>query len=143
MLLRRSGGEYRELVDLQQSQNDLLGSRVLVVCGRGGNGGDGFVAARHLSNIGADVDTVLLAAGLFFLSLTLGSELSGDAAANYEIHKAMNLPLVECVTDDLPNVDFVGYNLIIDGIYGTGLTRAVSGTSPSHGSSLEDCNRTH
>src|SRR5205085_11103439 len=49
---------------------------VVVCCGKGNNGGDGFVIARHLDNAGVDVRVLLFAdpAGL-----------SGDAAVNYRI----------------------------------------------------------
>jgi NAD(P)H-hydrate epimerase len=38
---------------------DPRGKRVLLLCGTGGNGGDGMVAARHLANWGADVEIFL------------------------------------------------------------------------------------
>src|SRR3974390_1642849 len=46
-----------------------------IVCGKGNNGGDGFVAARKLDELGRKVQVLLLADP---------SELRGDAAANYE-----------------------------------------------------------
>jgi ADP-dependent NAD(P)H-hydrate dehydratase / NAD(P)H-hydrate epimerase len=49
--------------------------RVAVVCGKGNNGGDGFVAARLLREQGREVDVLLLAAG---------DELRGDARTNFE-----------------------------------------------------------
>src|SRR5262245_25836010 len=48
---------------------------VRVVCGKGNNGGDGFVAARLLREMGFEVEALLL---------WPGEELRGDAAANYE-----------------------------------------------------------
>jgi NAD(P)H-hydrate epimerase len=49
---------------------------VAVCCGRGNNGGDGFVIARHLDNAGARVRVLLFAHP---------DELAGDAAVNYRI----------------------------------------------------------
>jgi NAD(P)H-hydrate epimerase len=46
-----------------------------VVCGKGNNGGDGLVAARHLSDTGYEVEAVLL---------WPAGELSGDARVNLE-----------------------------------------------------------
>jgi len=54
--------------------------KVTVICGRGNNGGDGFVAARHLMNNGIDVSIFLVA---------VVRELKGEAEANY--HRAENL----------------------------------------------------
>src|SRR5688500_18159696 len=50
---------------------------VRVVCGKGNNGGDGLVAARHLRDGGHEVDVLLLYPV---------NELSGDATANLERH---------------------------------------------------------
>jgi hydroxyethylthiazole kinase-like uncharacterized protein yjeF len=49
--------------------------RIVVVCGKGNNGGDGFVAARLLRDQGREVDVLLLAPG---------DELRGDARTNFE-----------------------------------------------------------
>ena len=52
------------------------GRRVLVLCGKGNNGGDGFVIARHLAIREVGVTVALLAPA---------EELAGDARTNYEI----------------------------------------------------------
>jgi NAD(P)H-hydrate epimerase len=50
---------------------DLTGRRVVVLCGKGNNGGDGFVAARHLAAAGASTEVAVLARV---------DDLRGDAA---------------------------------------------------------------
>src|SRR4029450_5792807 len=50
------------------------GARVVIVCGKGGNGGDGFVVARHLKRAGHRVQVFLVASP---------EELRGDAAVKY------------------------------------------------------------
>ena len=49
---------------------------ILIFCGKGNNGGDGFVAARYLLNAGARVTVVLLASA---------RSLLGDAKTNYDV----------------------------------------------------------
>src|SRR3954465_3750680 len=50
--------------------------RVMICCGKGNNGGDGFVIARHLDNAGLPVQVLLFCRP---------EELSGDAALNYRV----------------------------------------------------------
>ncbi len=90
-----------------------------IFCGKGNNGGDGFVAARHLWNRGYRVKIVLMRDP---------SELKSDAALNHRIASKMKIPIViasfandkllECVKD---------CDLIIDAIFGIGLQREVGG----------------
>ncbi len=85
--------------------------RVLVVCGKGNNGGDGFVAARKLQEAGRAVTTVLLAAP---------QEVKGDAEKMLKV-----LPsLPDCIREPR-KADALGglcgkADVIIDAIFGTG-----------------------
>jgi NAD(P)H-hydrate epimerase len=81
---------------------------VAVVCGKGNNGGDGFVCARRLRELGRDVDVLLLGEP---------SELKGDAAANYE-----RLPEPAAVA--FSRVALSGAAAIVDAILGTGFSGA-------------------
>lgn len=83
---------------------------VLVLCGPGNNGGDGFVAARLLADIGWPVRLALLGAQ---------EKLSRDAAINAARWEGQ----VERLDADLD----VTADLIIDGILGAGLDRDVTG----------------
>ena len=59
LLMENAGAEtVRELLD---AFPNAAGSGVLVLCGRGNNGGDGFVIARRLLGRGVSVRTILLA----------------------------------------------------------------------------------
>ena len=82
--------------------------RVVIVCGKGNNGGDGFVIARHLDARGYDVRVVLTAEP---------DELRGDAAANYGVLKRSG-----CSMADLArlNDELTGADWIVDALLGTG-----------------------
>jgi hydroxyethylthiazole kinase-like uncharacterized protein yjeF len=86
---------------------DLQDKKILIVAYHGNNGGDGFVAARHLCDI-AEVDI-----------LFIGDErrLRQEALMNYKkIENNEKLQVLE-----LDDVDFSDYDIIIDAILGTGV----------------------
>ncbi|MDO5638816.1 MAG: NAD(P)H-hydrate epimerase [Neisseria sp.] len=81
----------------------------LVVCGKGNNGGDGLVMARLLQQHGWRADIVFL----------LGSELSGLAETNRK--RLLNTEGIEFVAAaTLPERLQQGYDVIIEGVFGTG-----------------------
>jgi NAD(P)H-hydrate epimerase len=84
---------------------EVRGRRVLVVCGRGNNGGDGYVAARHLANRGCAV--ALLEEG----------EPQGEAAA-----MAFSARLLCRET-----AEGGPFECVVDALYGTGLNRPPEG----------------
>ncbi|MBU1240168.1 NAD(P)H-hydrate dehydratase [Myxococcota bacterium] len=97
------------------------GSSFLVVAGKGNNGGDGYVTARHLTNAGCEVNIVVL-----------GNEesIAGDAKTNLMAAKALKIPIVEInSTADILYLEemFHTADFIIDAIFGTGLDREVTG----------------
>jgi ADP-dependent NAD(P)H-hydrate dehydratase / NAD(P)H-hydrate epimerase len=81
---------------------------VRVVCGKGNNGGDGFVAARVLAGMGFEVETLLL---------WPGEELSGDAEVTF---KRVPAQLVE--GELAPRL--AGSGAVVDAIFGTGFSGA-------------------
>jgi NAD(P)H-hydrate epimerase len=93
--------------------------RIVVLCGKGNNGGDGFVAARKLHEAGKQVRVLLLASA---------GELKGDAAAMLarlgvapeEIHNSHEL-------EAQVQRRFQGAQLILDALLGTGFRPPVSG----------------
>jgi len=92
---------------------------VLVICGKGNNGGDGFVAARHLVQNG--VQTVIV-------SLYEESDLSGDALTNHNILKSFaEISYFEEIGLELLRNMIVESDIIVDSIFGTGLTSEVKG----------------
>lgn len=86
------------------------GGEILILCGPGNNGGDGFIAARHLDDWGYPV-RVMLAGEV--------AALKGDAA---EAAKRWPGPIEPLNPEALG-----GSAVIIDGLFGTGLSRPLDG----------------
>ncbi len=93
--------------------------KVTIFCGRGNNGGDGFVIGRYALRDGFQTRVFLLCKA---------SDLKGDAALNMGIYKSIGGKISECtdktkgITDGIRDAD-----IIIDAIFGTGLSKPVSG----------------
>jgi len=87
---------------------------IVIGCGTGNNGGDGFVIARHLDNCGLAVRVLL------FGEL---AKLTPDAKANYEIARLAGLP-IEALGDPLdPTLlaaSLAGAACLVDALLGTG-----------------------
>jgi len=101
---------------------DTVGSgRVVIACGPGNNGGDGGVVARHLDAWGFDVRIA------WFCD---PARLKGDAATQRDILERSKIPAEIVVVDASPErIDalWLGADWLVDGLLGTGLTRAVEG----------------
>ena len=94
---------------------------VVIFCGKGNNGGDGFVVARWLRNAGVEVHV--------FLTAAVGDiPEDSDAGVNLSVARRMGVPVVEVLDAEgadaadarLPKAD-----LIVDSLLGTGLAGEV------------------
>lgn len=92
---------------------DVRNARVAVVCGRGNNGGDGYVVARLLHNKGVGVVVHLVAER---------DKIGGDALVNLRIIEKMKLDIRAAESGGL---DFSAVDLVVDAMLGTGLAGAV------------------
>lgn len=91
------------------------GARVLVLCGPGNNGGDGYVMARALRGAGAAVTVFAYGAA--------GTEAAASARAAYEAAGG----LVQALPESGALPEGAGeYDLLIDALFGTGLTRPLA-----------------
>lgn len=96
-------------------------AHVLILCGRGNNGGDGYVIARYLHEAGLGV-TLLVLAPL--------EKITGDALTHLNIARRMDLEILEVPDPEMweeCNPLIQGCDYIIDGILGTGLSSEVRG----------------
>ncbi len=100
-------------------------ARVLILCGRGNNGGDGFVVARHLHNRGFRVQTLVVG------DLRSVMTESSDAGVMARIVDAMGLEIEEMsdpatIGREMPS-RVHDASLVVDAMLGTGLTGEVRG----------------
>jgi len=106
---------------MEAMYNDLAERQVAVLCGRGNNGGDGFVVARTLLQRGVDVSVFLMGRV---------ADVRGDARTNLEILGRLGLTVVEIGDSQAWELHFSEVSdctLIVDAIFGTGLNAPVSG----------------
>lgn len=99
---------------------DSFPGPVLVLAGKGNNGGDGYVIARHLINAGWVVKTVVLAGR---------NEVTGDAAVNLNALQALGGEVVFAQTPEMLAENLAGLKpvIIVDAMLGTGLQNDVRG----------------
>ncbi len=103
------------------SIEEIAAKNILILCGTGNNGGDGFVVARHLYNHGLSPETKLI-----------GEEkkVKGDARTNLKIAKRMGMQIEEIKTEVAWRKfrsQLVNFHCIIDALLGTGLQGAPRG----------------
>src|SRR5437868_14274745 len=106
---------------MEAMYGDLLERPVAILCGRGSNGGDGFVVARTLTQRGVNVAVILL---------RQVSEVRSDARVNLEILGRLGLTVVEVADSQAWELHFSEVSdcpLIVDAILGTGLNAPISG----------------
>jgi NAD(P)H-hydrate epimerase len=107
-------------------------TKIVILCGKGNNGGDGLVAARHLQSLGAQVKVYLFAEP---------TELHGDAATNLQRWIATGNSVIS-TTDETSWqaawAEISSANVILDAIFGTGFRGAVTGVIAK---AISDVNR--
>lgn len=98
-----------------QPQGKLEGKKILILCGKGNNGGDGLATARQLWQRGADIGIYLTHPEAAFTATT-GQQLA--------IVKKLNIPILSIENNTLEYFqrDLLETNLIIDAVFGTGFS---------------------
>ena len=116
---------------------EVGGRRAVIVAGRGNNGGDGFVVARHLLTRGYDAEVLLLADP---------AKLAGDAAVNFKLLAPLRIPVT--VLHDDPSRAAAQIrdaatraDLVVDALLGTGLEGEVREPYLSAIRAINDCGK--
>lgn len=118
LLMENAGrGVAEEAMGMGRGVRDEGCGKVAVICGTGNNGGDGFVAARHLLNAGLKVKVYIVGSK---------AKLKSDPKTNLNILLKMGQKVkwVRSVKDLKP---IKGSGLIIDALFGIGLNSPVTG----------------
>jgi NAD(P)H-hydrate epimerase len=93
-----------------------IGGLVVICCGKGNNGGDGFVIARHLDNARIGVRVLLFGDP---------GELAGDAAVNYTILVRSGVPIQvwsgATLDEEHLRAELAQADWIVDALFGSGL----------------------
>ena len=110
-----AAGRFRVSGDASLTLDTSAAERWLVLVGKGNNGGDGLVAARHLSEAGIAVTLVYA---------TPPESLTGEAALQRDVAAAMGLPAVVYGRE---NLDIAAHSGILDALLGTGAASAPRG----------------
>lgn len=103
---------------IAQSLLDPATEHVVILCGPGNNGGDGFVIARHLQNAGVRVTLVLAAPP---------EKSHGDAGINLAICRRMDIPILQAHEPEGLDAARTAINnaaVVVDALLGTGSTGA-------------------
>src|ERR1700704_2952340 len=107
-------------------------AKIAVLCGKGNNGGDGLVAARHLQSLGAQVKVYLFSEP---------AELHGDAARNLQRWTATGNSVISIADENAWQIawtEISSANVVLDAIFGTGFRGALTGVV---GKAISDVNR--
>ena len=114
-LMEKAGKGVAEAA--REMLGDPADKKVVIFCGRGNNGGDGFVVGRYLAQWGAQVE--------FFLTAKR-DEVKGDAKTN--LKKALDLKLsVQEVLNEKEIPSPIKADLILDALFGTGFEGEITG----------------
>jgi ADP-dependent NAD(P)H-hydrate dehydratase / NAD(P)H-hydrate epimerase len=128
VLMENAGRSTYRLVKEEYLQP---GMAVAVVCGRGNNGGDGFVIARYALRDGFRTTVFLLCDP---------SDLKGDALLNMELFRSLPGDIVVVPPNRLDTIK--GFDVVVDAIFGTGLTKEARGLEREAIDAINACGKT-
>ncbi|MEA1972168.1 MAG: NAD(P)H-hydrate epimerase, partial [Candidatus Cloacimonadota bacterium] len=113
ILMENAGKGCSNFIENEYSE-DI--QKIIVFCGSGNNGGDGFVVARWLKNFGKQVVVI---------QLDNEEKMSDDTMANYELLRRLEIPIFKTFSyQDWININMNlrNFDLIVDAIFGIGFS---------------------
>lgn len=121
VLMENAGRGAAELILGWSARRARRSGEIVILCGPGNNGGDGFVIARHLHNAGRAVRVVCT---------NPPAQAKGDAAVNLRVIEHMDLPIADASTPmgfELAREALEHADVIVDALLGTGSSGAPRG----------------
>jgi NAD(P)H-hydrate epimerase len=121
VLMENAGRGATDVLVRTLLEGDAEGATVVVVCGTGNNGGDGFVIARHLLVRGGKVEAYLVgdAARLTPDARTQHDAWRGLGGVVHELGAGADVALLDRATAEA--------DVVVDALFGTGLDRPIEG----------------
>jgi NAD(P)H-hydrate epimerase len=115
---RSSADCIREHLENHLGNKPIASAKILILCGNGNNGGDGFAIARHLHEI-TNVATA-------FIGST--DKMSAETKTNYDCLQLLDIPLLQIETnEDIDFLELRHYDCIVDALIGIGGTGSLRG----------------
>lgn len=119
LLMENAGRGATDIIERELCGGRARGRRVVVVCGTGNNGGDGFVVARHMLSRGAIVEAWLASDA---------SKMTADCRANHDAFVGLGgqvevIPFGQSL--DAFQASLATADVAVDGLFGTGLDRVI------------------
>lgn len=135
VLMENAGRGCAELIE--DKLRDVAEPKVCIFCGTGNNGGDGYVIARQLRNSGFSVTVVVCGDR---------NKIKGDAKINLDILERMGQPIqslkpAESDISAAVEQSAAGADVIVDSLFGTGLSGPLRDDYKQLVESLNACNR--
>lgn len=116
ILMENAGRQLAEIV--KKEMGNFKGKKIFVFCGRGNNGGDGFVAARYLFNWDVEVEVYYCGNPENFTDISF---------LNFDILNKMGVKIISLAKCDIYKLKYKEADLIVDALLGTGIKGEVRG----------------
>ncbi len=131
LLMEEAGRRVAIRVNRLVEQKGLRMPLVTVVCGKGNNGGDGFVCARRLAMLGTCQVVVVNAVP--------AAEMTGDTLTNFNLLRHHPVSIISGLMYDQLQDALGSSQIVVDALFGSGLSRPVEGPFRDLVNAINDC----